>query len=65
MTFSKEQQQHARKLFMKEWRQEACSASCNADYISKHFDKLMGEYERLKKKIGRSTRRRSCRKTTA
>jgi len=34
---------------MEECRQKAWSASCNADYISKHFDKMMGEYEKLKR----------------
>jgi chromosome segregation ATPase len=49
MTFSKEQQQHARRSFIEECRQKAWNASCNADYISKHFDKLMAECEKLKK----------------
>jgi hypothetical protein len=49
MTFSKEQQQHARKLFIEECRQKALGAACDADFISKQHDKLMGDYEKLKR----------------
>jgi hypothetical protein len=47
-TFTSAQQKKHRQDFIEECRQKAWSASCNADYISQHFDKLMGEYEKLK-----------------
>ena len=49
MTFSKEQQQHARKLFIEECGQKAWGAAYNADYDSTQHDKLMADYEKLKK----------------
>jgi len=53
MTFSKEQQQHARKLFIEKCRQKARGTACNADFGSKQHDKLMVDYEKLKKKAER------------
>jgi hypothetical protein len=49
MTFSKEQQQHARKILIEECRQKAWSAACTADHIARQFDRLMAKYEKLKK----------------
>jgi hypothetical protein len=49
MTFSKEQQQHARKLFIEERRQKAWSSNCNAEYIAERFDELMAQHEKMKK----------------
>jgi hypothetical protein len=43
MTFSKEQQQHARRLFIEECRRKAWSSNCNAAYIAKRFDELMAQ----------------------
>jgi hypothetical protein len=48
-TFTDKQQAAHRKAFSEECRQKAWNASCNATYISNHFDKLMEEYEKLKR----------------
>lgn len=47
-TFTDKQQKAHRATFIEDCRQKAWGASCNADYISQHIDKLMGEYEKLK-----------------
>src|SRR5215471_15225715 len=49
MTFSEEQQQRARDLFIEECRQNAWGAACNADWIGKQHDELLAQYEKLKK----------------
>jgi hypothetical protein len=49
MTFSKEQQRFARKLFINECHQKL-GAACNADFIIKQHDKLVADYEKMKKK---------------
>jgi hypothetical protein len=49
MTFSKEQQQYARKVFVEECRQKAWGAACIADFVSEQHDKLMADYEKRKR----------------
>jgi len=55
MTFSKEQQRLARKLFTKECSQKL-GAACNADFVSKQHDKLTG-YKKMKKEDDQRSRR--------
>jgi hypothetical protein len=45
MTFSEEQQQRARDLFIEECRQKAWGAACNADWIGKQQDELLAQFE--------------------
>jgi uncharacterized protein YlxW (UPF0749 family) len=52
MTFSKEQQQHARKVFIEDCRQKAWGAACNAEWLSEKFDEQMAEFEKLQKEDG-------------
>ena len=49
MTFSNEQQQLARDLFIEECRPKAWGAACNADYVGNQHDKPMADYEKLQK----------------
>ena len=51
MTFSEEQQQRARDLFIEQCRQKAWGAACNADWIGKRHDELLAQYEKLKKEL--------------
>ena len=48
-TFTDKQQKQHRAEFIEDCRQKAWNAACNADYIAKHFDELLAEYEKLKK----------------
>jgi len=55
MTFSEEQQQRARDLFIEECRQNDWGAACNADWIGKQHDELLAQYEKLKKSLSHET----------
>jgi hypothetical protein len=52
MTFTKLQQRAHREVFIEKCRQKAWDAACTADHIAKQFDKLMADYEKLKKEDG-------------
>jgi hypothetical protein len=46
-TFTEEQQQLHRQLFIEECRQKAWSAACHAEWIGKGLEKIAAEYEKL------------------
>jgi hypothetical protein len=48
MMFSKEQQQLARGLFIKECPRKPAEPACGADFLSKQHNKQMVDYEKLK-----------------
>jgi chromosome segregation ATPase len=46
-TFTDEEQQLHRDLFINECRQKAWGARCHADWVAKGLDTIMAEYEKL------------------
>src|SRR5690348_7506776 len=47
--FTPEQQEKHRTAFIEECRQKAWGARCHADWVAKGLDKVLAEYEKLKK----------------
>jgi chromosome segregation ATPase len=47
MTFTAEQQKEHRGAFIRECRQKAWGAACNAEWISKKLDDLVAQYQKL------------------
>jgi hypothetical protein len=49
VTFTAEQQKEHRDAFIKDCRQKAWGAACNAEWIGKQLDELMAQHEKLQK----------------